>query len=161
MRVLIVDDEPNIRRTLRVALEALGHGVEEAQGPREALEAAGGQPFDVALVDLRLGGESGLDLIGPLSVQSPRLAVVLITAHASMDTAIDAIRRGAFDYLPKPFTPAQVRAVLDRAAKFRGLRDRVADLEDRVKAEVPEVDPARPRPRGPPRPGDGPPRRAV
>ena len=140
MRVLIVDDEPNIRRTLRVAMEAMGHAVEEAATGREALRKAEGEPFDVALVDLRLGDESGLDLLGPLLAQWPRLAVVVITAHASIDTALDAMRRGAFDYLPKPFTPAQVRAVLERVANVRGLRDRVADLEDRVRAEVPEAD---------------------
>jgi len=140
MRVLIVDDEPNIRRPVRIALEAAGHAVEEASTGREALKAAEGRPFDVALVDLRLGAESGLDLLEPLLGQMPRLAFVMITAHASIDTALDALRRGAFDYLPKPFTPGQVRAVLDRVAKVRGLSDRVADLEERVKAAVPEVD---------------------
>ena len=140
MRVLIVDDEPNIRRTLHVALEAMGHSVEEASTGRDALKRGEGRPFDVALVDLRLGGESGLDLLEPLLAQSQRLAVVVITAHASIDTALDAMRRGAFDYLPKPFTPAQVRATLERVAKVRGLRDRVADLEDRVRLEVPEAD---------------------
>ncbi len=140
MRVLVVDDEPNIRRTLRVALEGDGHLVEEAVSGPEATRRAEGRPFDVALVDLRLGGESGLDLVEPLLAQSPRMAVVLITAHASMETALGAIRRGAFDYLPKPFTPAQVRAVLERAGRVRGLRDRVADLEDRVRSEVPAVE---------------------
>ena len=72
--------------------------------------------------------------------QWPRLAVVIITAHASVDSAVEAMRRGAFDYLSKPFTPAQVRAVLERVARVRGLRDRVADLEERVRAEVPEAD---------------------
>ncbi len=140
MRVLIVDDEPNIRRTLHVALEAMGHSVEEAATGTDALKRAEGRPFDVALVDLRLGVESGLDLLEPLLAQLPRLAVVVITAHASFDTALDAMRRGAFDYLPKPFTPAQVRAVLERVSRVRGLRDRVADLEERVKREVPEAD---------------------
>ncbi len=140
MRVLIVNDEPNIRRTLHVALEAMGHSVEEASTGREALRKGEGRPFDVALVDLRLGEESGLDLLEPLLAQSPRLAVVVITAHASIDTALDAMRRGAFDYLPKPFTPGQIRACLERVAKVRGLRDRVADLEDRVRLEVPEAD---------------------
>ena len=143
MRVLIVDDEPNIRRTLRVALEAMGHAVEEASTGAEALRQAEARPFDVALVDLRLGEESGLDLLEPLLAQSPRLAVVVITAHASIDTAVEAMRRGAFDYLPKPFTPAQVRAVLERVAQVRGLRDRVADLEDRVRARGPRGRPRR------------------
>ena len=140
MRVLIVDDEPNIRRTLRVALEAMGHGVDEAATGVEALRQVERSPCDVALVDLRLGDESGLDLLEPLLAQLPRLAVVVITAHASIDTAVEAMRRGAFDYLPKPFTPAQVRAVLERVARVRGLRDRVADLEERVRREVPEAD---------------------
>ena len=65
MRILIVDDEPNIRRTLRVALEAMGHAVEEAATAAEALGLVERQPFDVALIDLRLGGESGLDLLEP------------------------------------------------------------------------------------------------
>jgi NtrC-family two-component system response regulator AlgB len=106
----------------------------------EGLHAVERQPCDVALVDLRLGTGSGLDLLEPLLVQVPRLAVVVITAHASIDTAVEAMRRGAFDYLPKPFTPAQVRAVLERVARVRGLRDRVAELEDRSRAEVPEAD---------------------
>jgi NtrC-family two-component system response regulator AlgB len=140
MRVLIVDDEPNIRRTLRLALEALGHLVEEAATIAQALEWVQGRPFDLALVDLRLGSESGLDLMESLQAHAPRLAVVLITAHASIDSALDAMRRGAFDYLPKPFTPAQVRAVVERVVKVRGLSDRVADLEERVRLEVPEAD---------------------
>ena len=140
MRVLIVDDEPNIRRTLRVALETMGHSVEDASNRREALAKTSGHPFDVAMVDLRLGEDSGLDLLEPLLTQAPRLSVVMITAHASIDSALDAIRRGAFDYLPKPFNPGQVRAVLERVAKVRGLVDRVADLEAQVKAEVPEAD---------------------
>jgi two-component system, NtrC family, response regulator AlgB len=140
MRVLIVDDEPNIRHTLRIAIESMGHSAEEASSRRDALRAAERSPFDVALVDLRLGDESGLDLFEPLLVQLPRLAVVVITAFASIDSALDALRRGAFDYLPKPFTPGQVRAVLERVANVRGLRDRVADLEERVRLEVPEAD---------------------
>jgi NtrC-family two-component system response regulator AlgB len=140
MRVLIVDDELNIRRTLRVALEASGHTVAEACSGAEAMKAVERCPYDGALVDLRLGSESGLDLLEPLLEQLPRLAIIIITAHASIDTAVEAMRRGAFDYLPKPFTPAQVRAVLERVARFRGLRDRVAELEDQVRREVPEVE---------------------
>jgi NtrC-family two-component system response regulator AlgB len=140
MRILIVDDEPNIRRTLRLALESSGHSVEEAATASAATASLARRPADVALVDLRLGDESGLDLIGPLLEQAPRLGIVIITAHASIDSAVDAIRRGAFDYLPKPFTPAQVRAVIERVGRVRGLRDRVADLESRVRAEVPEAE---------------------
>jgi two-component system, NtrC family, response regulator AlgB len=140
LRILIVDDEPNIRRTLRVGLQASGHEVVEATVPAEAIDQADRRAFDVALVDMRLGTTSGLDLIEPLLARQPRLAVVVVTAYAGVDTAVDAMRRGAFDYLPKPFTPAQVRGVLQRVERVRGLSDRIADLEDRVRAEVPEVD---------------------
>ena len=140
MRVLIVDDEPNIRRTLRVTLEAAGHVVNDAESAAAAVALAEKSPYDVALLDLRLGEHSGLDLLDALLAQSPRLAAIVITAHASIESAIDAMRRGAFDYLPKPFTPAQVRAVLERVGRVRGLQDRVADLEDRVRRELPEAD---------------------
>lgn len=140
MRILIVDDEPNIRRTLRVAIEAMGHEIVEASTSSEALRSIEPRAADLALVDLRLGLDSGIDLLDSLLDRLPRLPVVMITAHASIDTAVEAMRRGAFDYLPKPFTPAQVRAVLERVVQVRGLRDRVANLEDRVRAEVPEAE---------------------
>jgi NtrC-family two-component system response regulator AlgB len=140
VRILIVDDEPNIRRTLRAALEAMGHTASEAASTSEATRAVARQPYDAAMIDLRLGQESGLDLLEPLLAQSPRIAVIVITAYASVDTAVEAMRRGAFDYLPKPFTPSLVRAVLERVARERGLRDRVADLEDQIRREVPEID---------------------
>jgi NtrC-family two-component system response regulator AlgB len=92
------------------------------------------------LIDLRLGGESGLDLLEPLLAELPRLAVVLITAYASLDTAVEAMRRGAFDYLPKPFTPDQLRVVLDRWRLVSGLRSEVAALRDQVREAAPETD---------------------
>jgi NtrC-family two-component system response regulator AlgB len=81
-----------------------------------------------------------MDLIEPLVSQQPRLAVVVITAYASIDSTVEAMRRGVFDYLAKPFTPGQVRATLERVARVRGLFDRVADLEEQVRREVPEID---------------------
>ena len=140
MKILIVDDEPNIRRTLRLTLETAGHRVDEAATAPAAIEANGRTAYDLALVDLRLGTDSGLDLLDSLLAESPRLAAVVITAHASIDTAVESLRRGASDFLAKPFTPAQVRAVLERVGRVRGLRDRVTDLEDRVRREVPEAD---------------------
>ncbi len=140
MRIAIVDDEPNIRTTLRIAIEAMGHDVVEARSGAEASFLIAKQLTDVALVDLRLGDESGLDLLAVLLVQSPRLAVVLITAHAGIDTAVEAMKRGAFDYLPKPFTPAQVRGVLERVTRERGLLGKIAALEDQVRVSIPEVE---------------------
>src|SRR5262249_15574177 len=103
MRILIVDDELNIRKTLRVALESMRHQVEEAVVIADAVKAIERQRFDLALVDLRLGGDSGLDLLQEVTRRAPRTAVVIITAHGTIDTAVEAMRLGAFDYLPKPF----------------------------------------------------------
>jgi NtrC-family two-component system response regulator AlgB len=114
MRILIVDDEPNIRSTLRVALEAMGHAIDEASSGKEALHRLDRARCDAALVDMRLGRESGIELLERMRVKRPRLAVVIITAYASIETAVNAMRKGAVDYLPKPFTPAELRAALER-----------------------------------------------
>jgi NtrC-family two-component system response regulator AlgB len=123
MNLLIIDDEASLRRTLRTALESMGHRVMEASDGGRALEAVRSQRFEVAFLDLWLGREQGLDLLPELLRAAPDLHVVIITAHASLESAIDAMRRGAFDYLPKPFTPNQLRVVLDRSALLRGLQE--------------------------------------
>jgi NtrC-family two-component system response regulator AlgB len=138
--VLVVDDERNIRTTLSLCLEGLGcrvTAVGTAQAAREAVER---QPFDVAFVDLRLGEESGLDLLPALLAKRPALAVVAITAYATIDTAVEAIRRGAVEYLPKPFTPEQIRLVTEQVAARRRMAWRVAELERQLADAVPEVE---------------------
>jgi NtrC-family two-component system response regulator AlgB len=140
MTVLVVDDESNIRRTLRVCLEAEGARVVEAADGEAALAALAREPFDLALLDLKLGVTSGLDLIPRLLGRQLDLPIVVITAHASFETAVEAIKRGARDYLPKPFTPAQVRHVLAQLAEKRSALARLVELEERVRENVPEAD---------------------
>ncbi len=139
MRILIVDDEKNIRRTLTMALEP-DHEVTCAANSALALAELRAAPFDVVLLDLKLSQESGLDLLEEILRISPQTAVVMVTAYASIETAVEAMRRGAFDYLPKPCTPEQVRQVLERIEKTRKLERRVAELESRLDAEGPEND---------------------
>ncbi len=139
MRILIVDDEANIRSTLRIALEAMGHQVAEAADRDSAVRQLEQASFELLLVDLRLGAESGFDLMEQALRERSDLAVVIITAHATIDRAVEAMRRGASDFLPKPFTPAQVRAVLERVERLKGLNRRVAGLEEQIRSEVPEV----------------------
>ncbi len=129
LAVLLVDDEINVRKTLTISLEADGHGVVAVSNASDAVAEAARKPFDLAFVDLRLGVTSGLDLIPGLLAQSPWTRVVIITAHGSIDTAVETMRRGAADYLTKPFTPAQVRLVVERVARMRALEQRVAGLE--------------------------------
>jgi two-component system, NtrC family, response regulator AlgB len=140
MRSLIIDDEENIRRTTAVVLEAMGHetaGVENRAGALKCLEA---DRFDLAFLDLKLDGESGLDLLPEMLKINPQLEVVVFTAYASIETAVEAMRRGAADYIPKPFTPEQIRRVLSRVLEARRLRGRVADLESRLSADAPATE---------------------
>src|SRR5450755_3176707 len=140
MRALVVDDEQNIRRTLTVALESMGYEVASSANGSGALNEIKARRFDVMLLDLKLSQESGLDVLEEAIRISPTLAVVIMTAYASIETAVEAMRRGAFDYLPKPCTPEQVRQVLERIEKTRKLERRVAELESRLDAEGPEND---------------------
>jgi NtrC-family two-component system response regulator AlgB len=140
MRILIVDDEKNIRRSLTLALESMDHAVACASNSALALAELRAAPFDVVLLDLKLSQESGLDVIEEILRISPQLSVVMVTAYASIETAVEAMRRGAFDYLPKPCTPDQVRQVLARIEKTKKLERRVAELESRLGPEEPATD---------------------
>ena len=140
MRILIVDDEKNIRLLLSTALEAMRHEVSLASSSKSAIDALNHSAFDAVLLDLRLSQESGLDLLDEILRLSPRIAVILVTAYASIETAVEAMRRGAFDYLPKPCTPDQLRQVLARIEKTRRLENRITELESCVRSDSPEVD---------------------
>ena len=117
LSILVVDDEPNIRKILAIALEAEGHRVVAVSNFKDAMAEASRRFFDIALVDLRLGTESGMELIPALRTACPWIKVVVITAYASIDTAVEAMRRGAFDYLPKPFTPDQLLLLIRKITK--------------------------------------------
>jgi NtrC-family two-component system response regulator AlgB len=128
--VLVVDDEPNIRKALSASLEADGHAVIAVSNSTDALQAARRRSFDLAFVDLQLGVDKGLDLIPALLAESPWMKVVVITAYASIDTAVESVRRGATDYLPKPFTPAQLSVVTQKVVALRALEQKVASLQE-------------------------------
>ncbi len=140
LRALIIDDEKNIRTTLSMCLEGMGWQVSTAQSAEAALATLERQAFDLAFLDLRLDETNGLDLLPRLLAESPNLAVVVITAYATFDTAVAAIKRGAKDYLPKPFTPAQIRHVVEQLIERRELTCRVFNLEEQLREAVPEID---------------------
>ena len=140
LRILVIDDEKNIRTTLSLCLEQLGCQVTAVPSAQSALNALAEQPYDLAFLDIRLGELSGLDLIPKLLADCPNLLVVVITAYATIDSAVQAIKRGAADYLPKPFTPAQIRQVVEQCIKQRNLRRQVIELESRLRESAPEVD---------------------
>lgn len=140
MRLLIIDDEENIRRTTAVALEAIGHETVGVESRAAAIRQVEAGHFDLAFLDLKLNGESGLDLLPELLRLDPEMEVVVFTAYASIETAVEAMRRGAIDFIPKPFTPEQLRQAVGRSIEARKLRERVAELESRLAADAPTAD---------------------
>jgi NtrC-family two-component system response regulator AlgB len=126
---LIVDDEPAIRRTLALTLEGDGWTVRACPSVEEALRVAGAESLDLAMLDLRLGTDSGLDLLPLLLKLQPGLPVVMITAFASVNTAVEAMRRGATDYLPKPFVPSDVRRAARSAVAHRAVERRSVETQ--------------------------------
>jgi two-component system, NtrC family, response regulator AlgB len=140
MNILLIDDDANLRKSLRMALEIMKHQVREARDSAGAEILLGQDRFDLAFLDLRLGREQGLDVLPALLQRAPGLEVVVVTAYATIETAVEAMRRGACDYLPKPFTPDQLRIVLDRVKRMHDLQSQVEQLEERVRTAVPEAD---------------------
>lgn len=140
LNILVVDDEINIRKTLTVCLETDGHRVVAVSNFEDAVAEVARRSFDLALVDLRLGTASGLDLIPALLAGAPWLKIIVITAYASIDTAVAAIQRGASDYVPKPFTPDQIRMAVDKLAQVRSLEQRLATLQEDLGRLNPEVE---------------------
>ena len=140
LNILVVDDEVNIRKTLSVCLETEGHRVIAVSNFQDALAEASRRPFEVAFVDLRLGTTDGLDLIPALLAASPWIKIIVITAYASIDSAVEAMRRGAADYIPKPFTPAQVKLAVQKVAELHALEQRVAALQEDLGRSNPEMD---------------------
>jgi len=127
LRILVVDDEPSIRTAIVATLETAGANVVAVSSGSGAREACRRRAFDVAIVDVRIGDENGIDLLAALLAEAPWLKVVVVTAFASIDLAVSAIQRGAFNFLPKPFTPEQLRVVVGEAGRQRQIEQQLAD----------------------------------
>ncbi len=125
----MVDDEPSIRTAMVATLEAAAAQVVAVASGAGAAEACRRKTFDVAIVDVRIGDENGIELLAGLLVEAPWMKIVVITAFASFDLAVQAIQRGAHNFLPKPFTPEQLRVVVGEAARQRNVEQRLVDRE--------------------------------
>jgi signal transduction histidine kinase len=108
-RILVVDDEPGIRYFLEETLRDAGYHVVSAESGKMALDLVSREGFDVALLDLKMNGIGGLEVLAVLHQQSPDTVAIVLTAHGSTRTAIEALRQGAYDYLLKPCDPQQLR----------------------------------------------------
>ncbi|PYM71884.1 MAG: hypothetical protein DME10_14600 [Candidatus Rokuibacteriota bacterium] len=124
-RALVVDDDPDILAVLEMRLESIGLDVSVARSHQEALTMLNEHGFDVALFDLRMEPVNGLKLMEDAHARHPRLPVLIMTAHGTIDNAVEAVRQGAFDYLTKPFVPEELRGKVGRAlSERRWARDR-------------------------------------
>jgi NtrC-family two-component system response regulator AlgB len=131
---LVIDDDPGVRQSLRLCLESdNAHvlGVGTAAGALDALER---RRFDVVFLDLWLQSESGLTVLPEILRRQPGVGVIVITAFATFESAVEAMKMGAADYLPKPFTPEQVRTAARRVVTANVLRRRLTELQDRLDA---------------------------
>jgi len=132
-RVLVVDDEEPVTLTIQGILELDGYAVTATTSGEHALELIGTQQFDVVLTDLRLDGMDGIDLLRELRRQSPECVSIVVTGYASLDSAVKALREGAYDYLVKPCDILEMRTTVARAVErsrlAAQLRDRMRDLE--------------------------------
>jgi DNA-binding NtrC family response regulator len=126
-RVLVVEDEDNLRRVVELQLRAEGYEVDAAASAESALRIA--DRAAIILTDLRLPGMSGLDLLDAIRRQNANAAVIVMTAYGTVETAVEAMKRGAVDFLPKPFSMDHLAAVLRKAAELRALRDENRELK--------------------------------
>jgi DNA-binding response OmpR family regulator len=142
-KILIVDDEPNIRFFLQKVLNREGHEVVAVESGEEALERIEQEDFALALVDLKLKGMSGTELLPFLREKAPYLTIIILTGYASLETAVEALRHGAHDYLFKPAKADELRESVQTGLRKRnrGLRRRklLAQLEQNLATSLEEI----------------------
>ena len=121
--ILIIDDEPLMRVSMVDALSAVGYEVEEASTGSEGLECLERSEFNLVITDLRLPGADGLQIVSESKAKWPNTEVIVITAHGSVDTAVHALKGGAYDYITKPFSMDELLLSVDRVCGMVALRE--------------------------------------
>ncbi len=133
-RILVVDDEEGIRHVLRQVLEYEGHEVETAEGGGEALTKHEAFSPDLMFLDVKMARMDGLEVLGRIRERDPEAVVVMISGHGSIETAVEATRRGAFDFLEKPLDTDRILVTIRNALQHRGLAQEVTRLRDEVES---------------------------
>jgi signal transduction histidine kinase len=135
--VLVVDDEESVALTIQAILKLDGHDVMAVTTGADAIRLLNERQFDVVLTDLRLGDMDGIDVLREVQRTSPETASIMLTGYASLESAIAALRSGAYDYLMKPSDVDELRSTVNRAIERRQLRQRLLELEevDRLKTQ--------------------------
>jgi DNA-binding NtrC family response regulator len=130
--ILIVEDDPVQRQLIRMNLEARDYPVIEAGSRKEAREAVVKHPVDVAVVDYRLGEETGIDAIKDMLAANPLVTPIMVTAYGNIERAVEAVRAGAYDYIVKPLDFETFLLILERAAERQKLKKEISLLQDRL-----------------------------
>ncbi|HSF18567.1 MAG TPA: sigma-54 dependent transcriptional regulator [Vicinamibacteria bacterium] len=135
--ILVVDDQPAIRESMVITFRREGYDVSAAESGEQALDLLQRTPFDLVVTDLRLGGIDGIEVLRRCKELFPDTEVVVMTAYGTVESAVEAIKAGAYDYLTKPFQPEELTLVAERALERRGLTQRVRLLERAVRGHHP------------------------
>jgi two-component system response regulator HydG len=124
-RILIADDHDALRRGLKRGLTEAGHEVEEASNGNAAIERLHDSYFDVVLSDLKMGGSDGMDVLRTTRAMHPTTAVILMTAFGTVNTAVEAMKIGAFDYVQKPFEIEEMEVKIQKAIEMRQMQHQI------------------------------------
>ena len=135
--ILIVDDELMVRSTLQEALNKHGYTADAVASGEEALQLLADRPYSVVLTDLNMpGGPSGLELMAAIRQRHPETLCILVTAFATLDTSIEALKRGAYDLIQKPFRLSEIEAVLNRALEYARLVRQVGTYREELETRI-------------------------
>ncbi len=132
-RIIVADDEESMRWVLSKALKRKGFTVDLARDGKEALSLINANPYDLAILDIKMPGFSGLELLDKVREMKSDLLVVIMTAEASMKNAIEAMKRGAYDYITKPFDLDVIDAIIEKIDKAREMTSQVSMLKEELK----------------------------
>lgn len=131
-KILVVDDEESVRSMICVLLQKESYQVSSAGGGEEALERLGEEHFDLTLCDIRMPGMDGLSLLDRIGSLYPDITVIMMSAFGTVDLAVEAMKRGAYDYISKPFKPDEVLLALRKAQERESLRRENIRLKEEV-----------------------------
>jgi two-component system sensor histidine kinase/response regulator len=140
LRLLIVDDEDLLARTLQSFFKRKGHSVVSCGNAEEALARDDASQFDLLIADLQLPQMDGIELISRMQTVNPDLSAILMTGHASVESAVKALRGGAVDYMQKPFTLTSLDSVVDRASQMQQLKRANRELETQLRSRNRELE---------------------
>lgn len=117
LRIMVIDDEQIVGKRLKPALEKAGDIVETFENGRAALDRFEQQQFDIVVTDIRMDEIDGIEILQRIMARSDRTKVIIITGYATVEVAREALAKGAFDFIAKPFKPSDLRVIIDRAAR--------------------------------------------